>query len=141
MDWLPIILDPFVVSAWCALTGEAGRSVMGLIGVGGLVAAVGSLYTLPPAATDSVIITARNKQRRYRRWTLVIGWIAVAFLIVSAILYFNVTSFLRQFGKVCELSEVSHDISNAIAYFLILAALALAFSLWLRIRIVHLKKL
>jgi hypothetical protein len=112
---------------------------MGFIGVGGLITTVGSLYALPPAIhTD--IISIQNERRNSRTRTKVIGGIAVVLLVISAVLYFNLTSLLRPFGKVCELSEVPHDVSIAIAPFLLAAAFALLFSLWFRARVVGLKK-
>jgi hypothetical protein len=92
-----------------------------------------------PAVAESEIITIRNRRRRYRNGTFVVGYVAVVLLIVSTVLYFKLTSFLRTVGKVCELSEVTHDVAIAVVPFLLAATLALLASIWFRARIARLK--
>jgi hypothetical protein len=90
MAWLPTPVDPYFVGAWCVLTGEAGKYVMGIIGLGGLGTTIRSLYTLPDIV-ETDIITIRNSRLSYRRRTRLVGWIAGACLTISTASYLVVT--------------------------------------------------
>jgi hypothetical protein len=140
MAWLPTQVDPYVLFAWCALTGDLlGKGIMGFIGFGGLVAAVKSLWTLP-VVPDSTIVTLRNRQRRYRTKTIVLGWFAVALFAISVGLYFRSISVLGEIGKVCEMPQVPHAGAVAIFPFLFTTIIAVSLFVWLQIRAVRLKK-
>jgi hypothetical protein len=129
MDWFPTQLDPLAIFAWCALTGNIGRPVMAIVGLGGLIIAIGKLWTLPPPL-ESNIITVQNKRRRYRTGTLVVGWIASILFAVSIPLYFYATAK----SKVCEETEVSHAAAVAVFPFLTVTLFALCFFLWFQAR-------
>ena len=138
MAWLPTQADQFVILAWCTLTGEIGKPLLAFVGFGGLIGTAKSLWTLPTAA-DSGIITVRNKQRRYRRNTIIVGWFAFLFFAISIVLYFHSTSLLRGLGPVCEMALAPHTAATAVLPFLLITITAVTLFIWLQVRSLNLK--
>jgi hypothetical protein len=138
MDWLPTQADNVAIFAWCMLTSDIGRPLMTLVGFGGLIATIRSLWTLP-AVADTDIVTNRNKERRYRRRTVIVGVLALILFSISILLYFYSNSLLRAMGKVCEMGQASHTAAMAVLPFLLTTVLALAFFAWLQASTLKLK--
>jgi hypothetical protein len=138
MAWFPTQFDPVAIFAWCTLTGDIGKPLMALAGVGGLIGTIKSLWTLP-AVSDSHIVTLRNKQRRYRSKTIIIGWLTLVLFALSTVLYVCSASRLRAVGSVCEMDHAPHTAALAILPFLLITILALSLFAWLQARALHLK--
>lgn len=139
MDWLPTVLDHAAFPAWCILTSEVGKPVMGLVGLGGIISIFRTLYALPIPCSE--IITDRNRKRRYRRRTVALGWLTVVCLVASVGTYWCATSSLRNFGKVCEMDSPPHGAAIAVIPFLVMAAIGLAFLGWFHARATKVKSL
>jgi hypothetical protein len=139
MVWLPTQADPLVLFAWCTLTGDIGKPLMGLAGFGGLIGTLRSLSTLPAIATTH-IVTVRNKRRRYRRNTIILGCIVFTMFVSSIATYLCSTSLLRAVGKVCEMDQPPHTAVTATLPFLLTTIAALLLFGWFQIRILQLKK-
>jgi hypothetical protein len=122
MVWLRMNLDSLAITAWCILTSDIGKPMMGLVGFGGLIATVRSLW-IPVA--ESNIITLRNRQRRYRRITIIVGLVALFSFMSSIPMYAYSTSHLRAMGKVCEMSETPHAAATGVLPFLAATTFAL----------------
>jgi hypothetical protein len=137
MDWPPTNFDAGSVAAWCTLTSDIGRPVLGLVGLGGVIAVIKSLWTLPVVASE--IVTIRNKQKRYRRRTILIGWLALISLFISVGMYLYSTSLLRTVGKVCEMNSTSAAAANAVLPFIGTTILTLIFVAWFHARALRVK--
>jgi len=140
MAWLLTQVDPSTIFAWCILTGDIGRPVMSLAGFSGLIATVRTLWTLPAFAASD-IVTIRNKGRRYRSRTVVLGWFAALLFIISIVLYTYCAARLATIGKVCEMARAPHSAVVVILPFLLTTFAALFCFIWLQIRAIHLKQL
>lgn len=111
---------------------------MTLVGFGGLIGTVRAVWTLP-AVADTDIITVRNKQRRYRNRTIIIGWFALVLFAISIVLYFYSASCLGAIGKVCEMAHAPQAAAITILPFLLTTIFALSLLVWLQTRALHLK--
>jgi hypothetical protein len=138
MAWLLTQVDPSTIFAWCTLTGDIGKPLMALVGFSGLISTARALWTLP-AVTDSHIVTLRNKQRRYRNKTIIVGWCALLLFSISIVLYFYSVSRLAAIGRVCEMDHSPHAAAMATLPFLLTTMLALFFFVWLQTRALNLK--
>ena len=138
MDWLPTQFDPIAIFAWCGLTGEFGKPLMAFVGFGGTLFCIRSLWTMPSAA-DTTIITIRNRQRRYRTWTIFLGWVALVLFSTSIPLYFRSANHLRAIERVCEIDHAPHDAAIATVPFLVVTVLAVLCFAWFQARTLPLK--
>jgi hypothetical protein len=115
-----------------------GKWLLGLLGGAGVIASIKSIWDFPKSSSD--IITVRNRQNRYRWRTILIGYLTIAVLLISAAAYIVSEYYLRKFGKVCEIDVPTPQAANVLFPFFGVSLVAIVFFAWLQVRVSKCKK-
>jgi hypothetical protein len=137
MDWLLTNVDYSAVAAWCLLDSGIVKPVLGIIGVTGLFATIGSLWWLPDPTSD--IITVRNRRLRYRCRTKLVGLLTLLALMGSIGTYTVSLFALGPLSKVCAGDMAPPGAAKTLAPFFGISFIALILFAWLQARVFNLK--
>jgi hypothetical protein len=140
MALTPEQIDVLVIGAWCFLTGDPGKPLMAVVGLGGLILTIRSLYKLPEVP-ETQVITRRNMLRRFRNRTKVIGCLAALSFLLSMVAYGVAIPVLESVEQLCKLVTPPHDAVAAAWPFLALNSVGLLLFLWFQKRILDFSKL
>jgi hypothetical protein len=140
MAFPPEKLDTIIIGIWCFLTGDPGKPLMGLIGIGGLIFTIRSLAKLPEIPKTE-IITRRNICRRFRSRTKVIGYFAALSFLLSIVAYVVAIPVLQGVQQLCKLAPPPHSAAIAAMPFLALNTFGLIMYLWFQKRVIDFGKL